>query len=142
MVTLGSDLSSVEGRLRNERAARVERTEIFDAERARLLGIATRVLADHAEAEDVVQRAWLRLYRTDAAILVGTPDRIEGARAVATFFDGSAHTALSVFAYDRPGAAWFHRGEVKVLFDFNIIGGVVPHHVSRRCRGIDDGRAA
>ncbi len=37
--------------------------ESFEAERPRLLGIATRVLGDHAEAEDVVQQAWLRLDR-------------------------------------------------------------------------------
>ncbi|WP_210650944.1 sigma-70 family RNA polymerase sigma factor [Nocardioides sp. SYSU D00065] len=42
----------------------MDQTEIFEAERPRLLSIATRVLADHAEAEDVVQQAWLRLERT------------------------------------------------------------------------------
>jgi RNA polymerase sigma factor (sigma-70 family) len=41
-------------------------TEGFEAERPRLLGIATRVLGDHAEAEDVVQQAWLRLDRAVA----------------------------------------------------------------------------
>jgi RNA polymerase sigma factor (sigma-70 family) len=41
----------------------MDRTEIFEAERPRLVGIATRVLGDHAEAEDVVQQAWLRLDR-------------------------------------------------------------------------------
>lgn len=41
----------------------MDRTEGFEAERPRLLGIATRVLGDHAEAEDVVQQAWLRLDR-------------------------------------------------------------------------------
>ncbi|NPD04432.1 sigma-70 family RNA polymerase sigma factor [Nocardioides sp. zg-1308] len=44
----------------------MDRTEIFEAERPRLLGIASRVLADHAEAEDVVQQAWLRLERAVA----------------------------------------------------------------------------
>ncbi|BDZ42118.1 hypothetical protein GCM10025865_14170 [Paraoerskovia sediminicola] len=44
------------------------RTEEFEAERPRLLTIAARVLGDHAEAEDVVQQAWLRLHRTDAEI--------------------------------------------------------------------------
>ena len=252
----------------------MERTEIFELERARLVGIATRVLGDHAEAEDVVQQTWLRLDRADpdveslpawlttvatrlcldrlraripvpmaeieateaapdpaddvaladtvgialqvvldrltprervafvlhdtfgfefstiaaiidttpvaarklasrarakvgraapvdqpadwevvdafmtaakggdfdrllrllapdasvtadeAAILAGTPERIEG-REIATFFNGSAHAALSVFAGDRPGAAWFRRGEAKVLFDFAIADGVV-----------------
>ncbi len=253
----------------------MDRTEIFEAERPRLLGIASRVLADHAEAEDIVQQAWLRLHRTDteieslpawlttvttrlcldrlrartpvphaeigmtdtapdpaddvaladtvgialqavlerlspqervafvlhdsfgfefstiaavldttpvaarklasrarakvgqpapedqladwevvdafmaaardgdfdrllrllapdaavsadeAAILTGTPERIEGRREVADFFNGSAHAALSVFAGDRPGAAWFHRGEAKVLFDFTVLDGLV-----------------
>ncbi|RYB89340.1 sigma-70 family RNA polymerase sigma factor [Nocardioides glacieisoli] len=41
----------------------MDETEIFEAERPRLLGIASRVLGDHAEAEDVVQQAWLRLDR-------------------------------------------------------------------------------
>jgi len=253
----------------------VDQTELFEAERPRLLGIATRVLADHAEAEDVVQQAWLRLHRTDAdieslpawlttvttrlcldrlrsrtpvpmaeievagtssdpadavaladavgvalqvvldrlsprervafvlhdsfgfefatiaavlgttplaarklasrarskvgqpapddeladwevvdafmaaaregdfdrllqllapdavvtadpaAILAGTPERIAGRREVAAFFNGSAHTALSVFVGDRPGAAWFHRGQAMVLFDFTVADGVV-----------------
>ena len=61
----------------------------------------------------------------EAAILAGTPERIEGRREVATFFNGSAHAALSVFIGDRPGAAWFHRGEPMVLFDFTIVGGLV-----------------
>ena len=46
----------------------VERTEIFEAERPRLLRVAARVLGDRAEAADVVQQAWLRLHRTGADI--------------------------------------------------------------------------
>ncbi|AWB91838.1 sigma-70 family RNA polymerase sigma factor [Aeromicrobium chenweiae] len=42
--------------------------EHFEAERPRLLAIATRVLGDPVEAEDVVQQAWLRLDATDASI--------------------------------------------------------------------------
>lgn len=38
-------------------------TRIFEDERARLTGIAARVLGDPAEAQDVVQQAWLRLHR-------------------------------------------------------------------------------
>ena len=45
-----------------------DRTEVFEAERPRLVRIASRVLDDHAEAEDVVQQAWLRLNVTDAQI--------------------------------------------------------------------------
>ena len=47
----------------------VDQTEMFEAERPRLVGIASRVLGDHAEAEDVVQLAWLRLHATDAEIV-------------------------------------------------------------------------
>ncbi len=46
----------------------MDQTDVFEAERPRLVGIASRVLGDHAEAEDVVQQAWLRLHETDAAI--------------------------------------------------------------------------
>ncbi|WP_299037447.1 sigma-70 family RNA polymerase sigma factor [uncultured Pseudokineococcus sp.] len=43
-------------------------TEAFEGERPRLVGIAARVLDDPAEAEDVVQQAWLRLHGTTAEI--------------------------------------------------------------------------
>lgn len=43
-------------------------TEAFEAERPRLVGIAARVLDDAAEAQDVVQQAWLRLHGTTAEI--------------------------------------------------------------------------
>lgn len=46
----------------------VDQTDMFEAERPRLVGIASRVLGDHAEAQDVVQQAWLRLHGTDAEI--------------------------------------------------------------------------
>jgi RNA polymerase sigma factor (sigma-70 family) len=42
--------------------------EAFEAERARLVAIAARVLGDAAEAEDMVQQAWLRLDGTKAEI--------------------------------------------------------------------------
>lgn len=61
----------------------------------------------------------------DAAVLAGTPDRIEGRDDVAAFFNGSAHAALPVFVGDRPGVAWFHRGAARVVFDFTIVDGVV-----------------
>lgn len=41
---------------------------MFEAERPRLVGIASRLLGDHAEAQDIVQQAWLRLHGTDAEI--------------------------------------------------------------------------
>jgi RNA polymerase sigma-70 factor (ECF subfamily) len=46
----------------------VDQTDLFEAERPRLVAIAGRVLGDHAEAHDVVQQAWLRLNGTDAHI--------------------------------------------------------------------------
>ena len=46
----------------------VDQTEMFEAQRARLVGIASRVLDDHAEAQDIVQQAWLRLHGIDAEI--------------------------------------------------------------------------
>ena len=48
------------------RVESVDQTSVFEAERPRLVGIASRVLGDHAEAQDIVQQAWLRLHRTDA----------------------------------------------------------------------------
>lgn len=46
----------------------MNQTELFEAERPRLVGIASQVLGDHAEAHDIVQQAWLRLHRTDTPI--------------------------------------------------------------------------
>jgi RNA polymerase sigma-70 factor (ECF subfamily) len=37
----------------------------FETERPRLMAIATRILGSHAEADDVLQEAWLRFSRTD-----------------------------------------------------------------------------
>ena len=62
-----------------------------------------------------------------AAVLAGTPERIDGIQQVASFFNGSARAAVSVFLGDRPGAAWFHRGQAKVVFDFTVTDGVVAH---------------
>ncbi len=60
-----------------------------------------------------------------AALLAGTPERIAGRDAVATFFNGAAQAAFPVFLGDRPGAAWIHRGEARVAFDFVIVDGRV-----------------
>ncbi|MHA3700550.1 sigma-70 family RNA polymerase sigma factor [Jatrophihabitans sp. YIM 134969] len=43
-------------------------TTEFEAERPRLVNVAARVLGDRAEAEDIVQQAWLRLDATGTAI--------------------------------------------------------------------------
>jgi RNA polymerase sigma factor (sigma-70 family) len=63
----------------------------------------------------------------EAALLVGTPGRIEGRHEVASFFNGAARAAFPVFVGERPAAAWFHRGEAKVVFDFAVVDGVVSH---------------
>lgn len=61
----------------------------------------------------------------EAAVLVGTPVRLDGRQEVATFFNGAARAALPVFLGDQPAAAWFHRGQAKVLFDLTVTGGVI-----------------
>jgi RNA polymerase sigma-70 factor (ECF subfamily) len=61
----------------------------------------------------------------DAAILIGTPQQIQGRDEVATFFNGSAQTAFPVFLGDRPASAWFHLGVAKVVFDFTVDDGLV-----------------
>lgn len=61
----------------------------------------------------------------EAAVLAGTPARLEGRQQVATMFNGAAKAALPVFVGDRPGAAWFHRGQARVAFDFTVEDGVV-----------------
>lgn len=108
-----------------------DRTTAYVADRPRLVGLATRVLGDAAEAEDVVQRL-VQLLAPDAlvvgdeaAVLAGTPARIEGRDEVAAFFNGAAKAAVPVFVEDRPGSAWFHRGEARVAFDFTVTDGTV-----------------
>ena len=61
----------------------------------------------------------------EAAVATGTPALLEGQRAVAEMFNGAAQSALPVFVGERPGAAWFLRGEAKVAFDFTIVDGQV-----------------
>ncbi len=66
-----------------------------------------------------------RVTADEAAVLVGTPEQIEGRDQVAAFFNGSAQAALPVYVGDRPGSAWFHRGAAKVAFDFTVKDGFV-----------------
>lgn len=66
-----------------------------------------------------------------AAVAAGTPASIEGREAIAAFFNGSATAALPVIVDDRPGFAWFNRGEAKVLFDFEVVDGRVGAIVFR-----------
>ncbi|MDJ0334096.1 sigma-70 family RNA polymerase sigma factor [Salinibacterium sp. G-O1] len=46
----------------------MDETAVFEQERPRLVRIAGRILRDHAEAEDIVQQAWLRLHSTETDI--------------------------------------------------------------------------
>lgn len=61
----------------------------------------------------------------EAAVLMGTPARIDGRQEIATFFNGAAHAALPVYVGERAGSAWFDRGEARVVFDFTIVEGIV-----------------
>ncbi|WP_349826811.1 sigma-70 family RNA polymerase sigma factor [Brevibacterium litoralis] len=64
--------------------------------------------------------------RGDAeAVAMGTPEAMDGREDVASFFNGAAKAALPVLVDERPGSAWFHRGEAKVLFDFTVVDGRV-----------------
>ncbi|GAB3528459.1 sigma-70 family RNA polymerase sigma factor [Arthrobacter monumenti] len=70
------------------------------------------------------------------AIAAGTPQRLEGRDQVAAMFDGAAKAALPVFVGDRPGAAWFHRGQPRVAFDFAVTNGVVRQITFRAQPGV------
>ncbi len=59
------------------------------------------------------------------AVAMGTPTVIAGRKEVAQFFNGAAKAALPFFVQGRPGAAWVHRGEAKVAFDFTVVDGAV-----------------
>ena len=72
------------------------------------------------------------------ALAIGTPARIEGRHSIAEFFNGSAKSALAVFADDRPGAAWYQRGTPMVLFDFDVTDGVVARITFRADRAVLD----
>ncbi|TWE10398.1 sigma-70 family RNA polymerase sigma factor [Rudaeicoccus suwonensis] len=60
----------------------------------------------------------------DAARAMGTP-RLAGRSQVARLLNGGAKTAFPVFIGERPGAAWLHRGQFKVAFEFTVEDGVV-----------------
>ena len=65
------------------------------------------------------------------AVTMGTPERITGRQDVAKFFNGAAKAALAAFVEQRPGAAWVHRGDARVAFDFTVVQGRVTGIVFR-----------
>jgi len=66
MLTASSDAKAVVGRLDDVTAVDDEDVAAFEAERARLVGLAYRMLGSRADAEDVVQDAWLRWHARGA----------------------------------------------------------------------------
>lgn len=70
------------------------------------------------------------------AIAVGTPAKLEGREQVAAMFDGAAAAALPIFVEGRAGAAWFHKGAVRVVFDFSVRAGKITGIVFRAAPGI------
>lgn len=67
----------------------------------------------------------VRVRADDAAVVMGTPERIDGADQVAAFFNGAAKAARPVSVDGRAGSAWFQQGAAKVLFDFVVECGAV-----------------
>ncbi|WP_170853974.1 sigma-70 family RNA polymerase sigma factor [Microlunatus flavus] len=59
--------------------------------------------------------------RSDAAAAsMGSVARIDGAEAVARFYDGRARALAPALVDGLPGAVWRHRGEVKVVVVFDV----------------------
>ncbi|MGW0818296.1 sigma-70 family RNA polymerase sigma factor [Streptomyces viridiviolaceus] len=85
--------------------------EAFEAQRGRLLAVAHRMLGSHADAEDVVQEAWLRLSRQNTA----TIDNLAG---WLTTVVGRISLDVLRSRRARPEASYDHRlPEVVVLLD-------------------------
>ena len=82
-------------------------TEVFEAQRDRLRTVDYRVLGSHADAEDVVQEAWMRLVRQDAATignLAGWLTTVVGRISLDLLRSRQAHPETSYgheFGYDR-----------------------------------------
>ncbi|MEU4571186.1 sigma-70 family RNA polymerase sigma factor [Nonomuraea sp. NPDC023979] len=89
----------------------------FEAERDRLGAVAYRVLGSHADAEDVVQEAWIRLARQDTTAIANLPGwlttvvgrisldvlRSRRTRPEATYGDGLSELVITVDDGDEPG---------------------------------------
>lgn len=91
----------------------MEQVESFEAERPRLLALAGRVLADHAEAEDVVQQAWLRLDRAttrDGTDIENLPAWLTTVTTRLCLDRLRARTPVPVDDLDEAGEAWARHG--------------------------------
>lgn len=78
--------------------------EAFEAQRDRLCAVAYRMLGSHADAEDVVQEAWLRLSRQDAASIENLAawlfvNKMVEREGGFTYFQGVLVGALATFAF-------------------------------------------
>lgn len=70
----------------------------FEAQRGRLRAVAYRMLGSHADAEDAVQKAWLRLSRQDTATihnLAGWLTTVVGRISLDVLRSRQAHPAAS-----------------------------------------------
>jgi RNA polymerase sigma factor (sigma-70 family) len=64
--------------------------------------------------------------RSDAAAsAMGSPAAIAGRDRVAAFYDGKAVAIRRATVDGAPGAAWTHQGELKVVFEFVVIDGLI-----------------
>ncbi|MCO5220902.1 MAG: sigma-70 family RNA polymerase sigma factor [Thermomicrobiales bacterium] len=61
----------------------------------------------------------------EATIELGAQPEMAGVDAVANRFSGWAQAAFPVWIDGAPGAAWIHRGDVRVAFDFVIRDGLI-----------------
>ena len=52
-----------------EKSSATDLAGLFESQRPKLQGVAYRMLGSKAEAEDAVQKAWLRLSRQDAGTI-------------------------------------------------------------------------
>ena len=63
------------------------------------------------------------LHADSATVELGVQPEIVGAAGVAGRFAGGARVVHLAWLDGEPGAAWIHRGEVRVAFDFAIRDG-------------------
>ncbi|MFL6238887.1 MAG: sigma-70 family RNA polymerase sigma factor [Actinomycetes bacterium] len=65
------------------------------------------------------------LVADDAAVAMGSPAEIRGARGVAEMFSGRAQAARPALIEGEPGLIWAQGGQTRVVFDFTISDGTI-----------------